>query len=89
MKQNLVYFLLGIFIMIFIAATPIVSNLFTIKPATPTSVFSKSYHGDGVTSDMVSDIRIYSSKGYIVKKADTMIISSSGTCTCVLIMEKY
>ena len=86
MKQNLVYFLLGVFVIISIAATPIVSNLFTIKPATPTSVFSKSYDS---TYDMVSDIRIYSSKGYIVKTSYTVALDSHGARVCVLIMEKY
>lgn len=77
MKNNILPFLLGIFVAISFAATT--TNLLTVKPATPKSVVV--YDGD--SSGRKEFIYRYVKKGYIVKTVNQ--ISGYG----IIVMEKY
>lgn len=80
MKNNILLFLLGIFVTISIAVTAPNTGLFTVKPATPKSVFTKVCYSD----EAVKYIKVMSQKGY-------KYINFSGVNSSygVLVMEKY
>ena len=82
MKNNILIFLLGIFVTISIAATVPNTGLLTVKPATPKSVIS--FYGYRASPESVVDkINKYSKYGYVVKE---MVGSDY---TYIIVMEKY
>ena len=82
MKNNILLFLLGIFVTISIAATIPNTGLLTIKPATPKSVIS-FYGYRAYPESVVDKINKYSNYGYIVKE---MVGSDY---SYIIVMEKY
>ena len=84
MKNNILTFLLGIFVTISIAATIPNTGLFTVKPATPKSIIV--FTGRGY--DIANFIKINSSKGYVVKHFSTLT-GVNGIPGDLVIMEKY
>ena len=82
MKNNILIFLLGVFVTISIAATVPNTELLTFKPATPKSVIS--FYGYKVSpEEVVNKINKYSKYGYVVKE---MVGSDY---TYIIVMEKY
>ncbi len=78
--KNLLYFLLGLSMIILTSATT--ASILTIKPETPKAVFVKEYR---MESDVVAAVRKYTKAGYIVKSCNG---AGSGGWW-ILIMEKY
>lgn len=65
MKNALIGFLVGIVLIVSVAATPAVQNLITIKPAQPKSQVYLQINIDGFGSDQ-SKVNGYLKKGYII-----------------------
>jgi hypothetical protein len=65
MKNAFIGFLLGIVLIVSVAATPAVQNLITIKPAQPVSQVYLQIGVDGFGSDQ-SKVNGYLKKGYII-----------------------
>ena len=82
MKNNILIFLLGVFVTISIAATVPNTGLLTIKPVTPKSVIS-FYGYRASPEEVVNKINKYSKYGYVVKE---MVGSDY---TYIIVMEKY
>ena len=82
MKNNILTFLLGIFVTISIAATVPNTGILTIKPVTPKSVIS-FYGYRASPEEVVNKINKYSKYGYVVKE---MVGSDY---TYIIVMEKY
>lgn len=82
MKNNILIFLLGIFVTISIAATIPNTGLLTVKPATPKSVIS-FYGYRASPEEVVNKINKYSKYGYVVKE---MVGSDY---SYIIVMEKY
>ena len=81
MKNNILIFLLGVFVTISIAATVPNTELLTVKPATPKSVFTiLCYNND----EAVRYIEVMSQKGY-----KYISFSGANSSNGVLVMEKY
>jgi hypothetical protein len=74
-------FILGMLVVGLISATTISNNNITIKPATPKStiVFAQVF-----ARDAARDILKYVKQGYVVKS-----VTSAGTVTFLIVMEKY
>ena len=84
MKNNILTFLLGIFVTISIAATVPNTGLLTVKPAVPKLIFAKSYsYDEHLQRD--NDFKYYFKKGYVLKYYHTEGYNSLAT----LVMEKY
>lgn len=87
MKTNILSFLLGIFIIISIAATVPSVNMF--QPVKPKVVIVQSYEYDRIT-DIKNFIISYSNKGYIVKSVSISPINgNSSHASGIVVMEKY
>ena len=82
MKNNILTFLLGIFVTISIAATIPNTGILTIKPVTPKSIIS-FYGYRASPEEVVNKINKYSKCGYVVKE---MVGSDY---TYIIVMEKY
>lgn len=82
MKNNILIFLLGIFVTISIAASIPNTGILTIKPVTPKSVIS-FYGYRASPEEVVNKINKYSKYGYVVKE---MVGSDY---TYIIVMEKY
>ena len=65
MKNALIGFLVGIVLIVSVAATPAVQNLITIKPAQPKSQVYLQIDVDGFGSSQ-SKVNGYLKKGYII-----------------------
>jgi hypothetical protein len=65
MKNALIGFLVGIVLIVSVAATPAVQNLITIKPAQPKSQVYLQIDVDGFGSDQ-SKVNGYLKNGYII-----------------------
>jgi len=70
MKNALIGFLVGIVLIVSVAATPAVQNLITIKPAQPKSQVYLQIGVDGFGSDQ-SKVNGYLKKGYIINSQAT------------------
>ena len=81
MKNNILIFLLGIFVTISIAASIPNTGLLTVKPATPKSVFVTVTYN----SEAEKYIKEYVKKGYIFKSFNAPGTNNYG----VLVLEKY
>ena len=80
MKNNILTFLLGIFVTISIATTVPNTGLFIVKPATPKATIIV----DGWNTEKLNNnMKPYLKAGYIVKNV------SAGDGTRVVVMEKY
>ena len=80
MKNNILIFLLGVFVTISIAATVPNTGLLTIKPATPKATIIV----DGWNTEKLNNnMKPYLKAGYIVKNL------SAGDGARVVVMEKY
>ena len=79
MKNNILIFLLGIFVTISIAATVPNTGILTVKPAIPKSVYIQEFSS---YSELYNIIQSKHKEGFIVK---TITMKYSG---CI-IMEKY
>lgn len=82
MKQLLTFLLGGL---VFICLAAGTTSIMTVKPATPKSVFVKYYEDD--YDGCVSDIKSYSSKGFVVSKLERLGGEMMGRF--ILTMEKY
>ena len=80
MKNNILIFLLGIFVTISIAATVPNTGLFTIKPATPKSVVVETFY---MPSQAKFFIKQKIREGYIYKSA------YAESSYWLIVMEKY
>ena len=80
MKNNILIFLLGIFVTISIAATVPNTELLTIKPAIPKATIVVS---GWATSELNNNMKPYLKAGYVVKNL------SAGDGARVIIKEKY
>jgi hypothetical protein len=80
MKNNILTFLLGIFVTISIATTVPNTGLFTVKPATPKATIVVSGWG---TPELNNNIKPYLKAGYVVKNL------SAGDGARIVVMEKY
>ncbi len=86
MKNQILTFLLGVFVTISVAFTT--TNLMTVKPEKPTHVVIQTYNEDrDIVSNMRNFIRIKVSEGYILKSISMTpdIPFSQG----IVVMEKY
>lgn len=86
MKQNLLFFALGLLLTIAISSTTI--SMMTIKPAKPTAVVA--FYGDADVTQ--SKILKYTREGYIVKSLSMASSGSSvitGYRTVFVVMERY
>lgn len=85
MKQNLLFFALGLLLTIAMSSTTI--SMMTIKPAKPTAVVA--FYGDA--SDTQSKILKYTREGYIVKSVASSAGASNSTNfrTVFVVMERY
>ena len=82
MKNNILIFLLGIFVTISIAATVPNTGLLTIKPAIPKATIVLIDNND---IKIKNNINYYLKQGYIVSKLGTLPNYSQ----VVIILEKY
>jgi hypothetical protein len=80
MKNNILLFLLGIFVTISIAATVPNTGLLTVKPAIPKATIVVS---GWATSELNNNIKPYLKAGYIVKNV------AAGDGARVVVLEKY
>ena len=82
MKNQILSFLLGILVMISIAAGSVATNLITIKPATPKLFYVYTGSNESSVTDI---IRKKMKDGYIVDK----MIYSNFQAKTILVMVKY
>lgn len=85
MKNSIVAFLLGIFVMISIASTPISSNLFTVKPAIPSAIVITTFR---FSDDAKTYIQNKYNQGFILKSCTSHHTNDLYT-EIIVIMEKY
>jgi len=84
MRKILLSFVLGIFLTVSIAAG--VES--TMKPARPTSVIVKAFHGKwGIQDDVAAYILQQVKGGYIVKSV--VLSEDEGWQRAVIVLEKY
>ena len=88
MKNNILIFLLGVFVTISIAAT-VPNGILTIKPVTPKYVLVKPFWGmysiqENMTKYVIDNVK----KGYIVKTL-TLDSEENGYQRGIVVMEKY
>lgn len=81
MRNNILTFLLGIFVAISFAATT--TDLLTVKPATPRYYEVETFYGLDSTKDCAKYIKSRLKKGWILKSA------ISSRYDWVVVMEKY
>jgi hypothetical protein len=82
MKNQILPFLLGVFVMISIAAGSIATNLVTIKPATPKLFYVCVLRGE---ETIAQRIRAKMKEGYVVDK----MMYSHYEAQTILVMVKY
>jgi hypothetical protein len=88
MKNNILIFLLGVFVTISIAATVPNTGLLTVKPAIPKSVIIKPIRTmSGIEIIITNYVKSMVSQGYIVKSIS--IIDDENFSKGVVVMEKY
>lgn len=85
MKQNLLFFALGLLMTIAISATTV--SMMTVKPANP--VTTLAFYGN--PNEIQSKILDYSKKGYIVKTVSPLAGNTNidSYKTIFVIMERY
>lgn len=85
MNKTILGAILVLALIVLVSATTV--SVMTVKPATPKSVFVKTYDGANLISSdfkqLQKDIITYSRSGYIVK------VCNSQEYSWVLVMEKY
>ena len=80
--KNILSFLLGIALMILLSATTQISNIFTVKPATPKSFVCLTYNGNKEGKYLILK---YNKLGYITK----LVTESDMYGHSLVVMEKY
>lgn len=89
MKNNIIMFLLGIFVTISVAFTSPVQNLITTKPSKPAYTIVQSFNDyRGVEVDIKNFISSNIKNGYIVKTV-SITGTREGYTIGVVVMEKY
>ncbi len=83
MKNQILIFLLGVFVTISLAFTTNVSDILTVRPALPKQTMVIDYNSK---SECVDGIKYYISKGFIVKSVGG---TSQYGGEWILVMEKY